>query len=213
MATQEEQEGGLPKNRIEALSDGILAVAMTILILEVHVPDLPPSASTAELAAALIHLWPKLAGFAVGFVILGTLWINHHYQFHYVRRTDRVLLWLNLLFLLSVSCLPFTVALVGSFGTQTIPAAAYGAVLLAAGTCLLLHWRYATKGRRCVAADLEEATVKALERRILLGMFGYGLGFALAFVAPRGSLATYALLPLLYFVPSKIDHHVRAPRG
>lgn len=202
--------GGLPKSRIEALSDGIFAVAMTILVLELHVPELPAGASGAALAAALVHLAPKLAGYAVGFVILGTLWINHHYQFHYVRRTDRVLLWINLIFLLSVSFLPFTVALLGTHGTQTIPAALYGAVLLVAGTCLLGHWRYATRGRRLTDADLPEATVTALNRRILLGMFGYGAGFALAFVAPRASLVTYALLPLLYLVPSRIDHHVRA---
>ncbi len=103
---------GLPVNRIEALSDGVFAIAMTLLVLELHVPDVS-SAETGPLAAALLAMWPKFVSFGLGFVLLGSLWVGQHYQFHYVRRTDRPLLWLHLALLLVCSLVPFAVALLG----------------------------------------------------------------------------------------------------
>ena len=80
----------LGKNRIEALSDGIFAIVMTLLILEIHVPDLPANASNLQLAPALWHLWPKFLSYAVSFVALGVYWISHHNIYHLIRRSDRV---------------------------------------------------------------------------------------------------------------------------
>src|SRR5262245_12950012 len=108
------RRGGLPANRIEALSDGVFAIAMTILVLEIHVPSVdqvPPR----ELVHVLWRMWPKIAGYVVTFVNIGTLWIGHHFQFHYIRRTDRTLLWLDLFYLMFVSFLPFAAGLVGSY--------------------------------------------------------------------------------------------------
>lgn len=204
MSREEDGPGGLPANRIEALADGIFAVAMTLLVLELKVPE-PDHAEPGALAHALGALAPKILAYAVGFVILGTFWVGHHYQFHYIRRTDRVLLWINIAFLLVVSFLPFAVALLGSYASESAPAILYGAVLLAAGSCLLAQWTYATRGRRLVASDLDESVVRALRGRVLFGMLGYGAGLAAAFVAPRASLAIYAVMPLAYVLPGRID--------
>lgn len=199
---------GLPPNRIEALADGIFAVAMTVLVLEVHIPDLPEGASPDALERALWALGPKLASFAVGFVILGTLWIGHHYQFHYIRRSDRPLLWVNLLFLLAICSLPFAVAILGAWGPSRVACGLYGAVLLVAGSCLLAQWIYATRGGR-LTGPIDARVVSALRGRVMLGMLGYGTGLALAFVAPRASLACYAAMPLVYLLPGRIDRHVK----
>jgi uncharacterized membrane protein len=86
----------LGKNRIEALSDGIFAIAMTLLVLELHVPDLPPNAPNVQVAPALFKLWPKFLTYAVSFISLGVYWIGHHNMYHVIRRSDRVLLWLNI---------------------------------------------------------------------------------------------------------------------
>jgi uncharacterized membrane protein len=202
--------GGLTTGRIAALADGVFAVAMTLLVLEFHVPALPEGATSAHLDAALARLWPQVLSYVAGFLVLGTLWIGHHYQLHYVRRADRTFLWLNLGFLLMVTFLPFCVALLGTFGTFTTPCVLYGASLLVAGSFLMGQWSYATNRRRLVEAALEEAVVRALRSRIQAGMLVYCAGFALAFVAPRLSLAAYAAMPLLYFVPSRIDRHSMA---
>ena len=209
---RDEQLGGLTTGRITALADGVFAVAMTLLVLEFHVPALPEGATSAQLDAALARLWPQVMSYVAGFLVLGTLWVGHHYQLHYVRRADRVFLWLNLGFLLAVAFLPFCVALLGAFGNLCAPCALYGASLLVAGSCLIAMWSYATNGRRLVDPTLDEAVVRALRSRIYTGMLVYTGGFALAFVAPRASLVAYAAMPLLYFVPSRIDQHSMAHR-
>jgi uncharacterized membrane protein len=196
----------LSVNRIEALVDGIFAVAMTILVLEIHLPE--PTAGQA-LARRLLALSPKLGSYAVGFVVLGTMWVGHHYQFHFIRRVDRPLLWINLLFLLAISFLPFCVALLGNYHDDPLAVALYGAAVEVAGGCLLGQWLYATRRGRLVGRDLAPGVVRALRGRTLIGMIGYGAGVVLAFAAPRAALACYAAMPLIYLLPGRIDRHVK----
>lgn len=201
---------GLPVNRIEALSDGVFAIAMTLLVLELRVPEVS-SAETGPLTAALLEMWPKFVSFGLGFVLLGSLWVGQHYQFHYVRRTDRPLLWLHLALLLVCSLVPFAVALLGRYWASPVVTATYGALLIASGICLLGSWTYATHGHRLVAPSLPTSTIAALRARIVTGLIGYGIGFGLAFAVPVASIVVYAIMPLLYLVPSRIDRHVAAP--
>jgi uncharacterized membrane protein len=204
---------GLPPNRIETLVDGIFAVAMTILVLELHVPALGREISERALSEALGDLLPRVLSYASGFVILGTLWVGHHYQFHYIQRTNRALLWINLVFLLAITFLPFVVALIGSYGAMRVPCVMYGTTLLVAGTCLLAQWLYAAgPSRRLVGAPVRSEVFRGIRNRVAAGMVGYGIGLALAFFAPSASLVCYAAMPLLYLLPSGIDRHMRAPR-
>jgi uncharacterized membrane protein len=204
---------GLPPSRIEALADGIFAVAMTLLVLELHVPELGPGASDARLLSALESLVPKALSFASGFVILGTLWIGHRYQFHYIRCSNRAILWINLVFLLTISFLPFVVALIGTYGAMPVTCVLYGTTLVAAMTCLLVQWLYAAgRSRRLVRRTLPPEVFAGLRNRVLMGMTGYGGGLLLALVAPRASLLCYAATPLLYLLPAGFDRHVRADR-
>lgn len=204
-----EERVGVPPNRIEALADGIFAVAMTILVLELHVPDLGAVASEADLLAALKNLVPKILSFASGFVILGTLWIGHRFQFHYIRRSNRAILWINLIFLLTISFLPFVVALVGTYGPMRVSCVLYGATLVAALTCLLIQWLYATGPGRLVDDSLPREVYAGLRNRVLMGMVGYGGGLLLAPFAPRASLTCYAATPLLYLLPTRFDRYIR----
>jgi uncharacterized membrane protein len=207
-----EVPAGLPPNRIEALADGIFAVAMTILVLDLHVPDLGPVASEARLLSALEGLVPKALSFVSGFVILGTLWIGHRFQFHYIRRSNRAILWINLVFLLTISFLPFVVALIGTYGAMRVTCIVYGTTLVAAMTCLLVQWLYATGRSRLVAPNVPPQVFVGLRNRVLMGMIGYGGGLLLAFVAPRASLGCYAATPLLYLLPTRFDRYVRDDR-
>ena len=205
-----EASQGLHSSRLEALADGIFAVAMTILVLDLHVPALTAGeAPDAALGRLLVELLPKIAAYVSGFVVLGIFWVGHRVQFHYIKRTNRPFLWMNLGFLLSITFLPFVVSLLGTFGASRGVCALYGATLMLPGTCLLLQWRYATGGgRRLVASDLPDEAVAALSMRILLGMVGYGVGLLLAPLVPVASLICYAATPLLYLRPARIDRHV-----
>lgn len=204
---------GLPRNRIEALADGIFAVAMTILVLDLHVPELGPEASDARLLSALESLVPRALSFVSGFVILGTFWVGHHFQFNYIRRSNRTILWINIVFLLAISFLPFVVALIGTYGAMRVTCILYGTTLFVPMACLLVQWLYATgPSRRLVGDALPPEVFAGLRNRVLMGMIGYGGGLLLALVAPRVSLICYATTPLLYLLPARFDRHVRADR-
>ena len=145
---------GLNTNRIEAFSDGVFAVAITLLVLNLQVPELAASVVSQELVAKLIELWPKLLIYVLSFVIVGIYWVAHHNSFHYIKRSDRTLLWLNLLLLLCIVFIPFPTALVGEYPQQQISLVIYGGTLVITGLVLQLLWWYATSGYRLV----EEAT-------------------------------------------------------
>jgi uncharacterized membrane protein len=199
------ERGGLSPARIETLCDGVFAIAMTILVLELHAPEPGPA---VDLASRLVDLWPKIAGYAVSFVILGTLWVGHHYQFHFIRRSNRALLWINILFLLFVSFLPFATALVGSFPRERAAVLTYGVTLMGAGLCLLAQWEYANQGGRLVEAGTDPAVVKAVRARVLAGTACYAVALAIATASPRTALALFAIMPLLYLVPTRIDRQI-----
>src|SRR5258706_3553335 len=140
MTSEDSAQQGLPKGRVETLSDGVFAIAMTVLVLGLQVPE---GGHTPELRARLWALGPKLASYSLSFVMLGVLWIGHHYQMHYIRRVNRPLLWLNLFFLLSITFLPFSTAVLGNYYREPLAVVLYGSTVVVGGAFLLLHWRYA----------------------------------------------------------------------
>src|SRR5260370_38420709 len=101
----------LSRNRIEALADGVFAVAMTLLVLDIKVPELQSPLATAELPLKLLALWPKFLSYLISFVILGVYWMGHNMQLSLIRQPDRPLIWINVLFLLSASLFHFSTAL------------------------------------------------------------------------------------------------------
>jgi len=141
----------LGKNRIEALSDGIFAIAMTLLVLELHVPDLPAHSPNVQVAPALLQLWPKLATYAIAFLSAGVFWVGHHVMYHAIRRADRVLLALNILFFMFVSLLPFSTSVVNAFRMTQVAPVFFGANLTLIGWALFLQWGYAVRQRDMLA--------------------------------------------------------------
>src|SRR5436305_13171710 len=105
----------LSKGRMEALTDGIFAIAMTLLVLELKVPDLPKSVDASQLLESIGHEAPAFFSFSVSFLYCGLLWVMHHLAMHFVRHLQIALVWLNLLFLMSISVMPFSCALLGHF--------------------------------------------------------------------------------------------------
>lgn len=208
---QAEPKTGLSPHRIAGLADGVFAVAMTLLVLELHVPELGHGATESELASAMSDLVPKILCYASGFVILGTLWIGHHFQFHYIRRSSRALLWINLVFLMVIAFLPFVVALVGTYRAMRLPCVLYGSSAFLAMTLLSIQWRYvAGPTRRLVDRDVPSSVLAGLRNRVVMGMIGYGGGAVLALFVPTASLIVYVVTPLLYLLPARFDHDVRA---
>jgi uncharacterized membrane protein len=192
------------KNRIEALSDGIFAIVMTLLILEFHVPNLPPDASNVEVAPALVALWPKFASYGVTFVSLGFFWVGHHIMYHAIRRADRMLLWLNIFFFMFVSLLPFSTSVLNAFSEAFIAPLFFGANLAIIGWILFFQWHYASSQPDMLAAFVSAEYRKTVRSRMLIIPVATTLTVFICFWSVGISLAIYLLLLPLYMLPGKL---------
>lgn len=150
--------------RLEAFSDGIFAIAITLLVLEIKVP--PPNTA---LGAELLQLWPSYLAYVVSFLVIGAIWINHHAMFHHIVRVDGTLLLLNVLHLMPIAVLPFpTAVLAEAFhrGTdEPIAAAFYGGILTVIGIFVNVMWRYAARGGQLLSSHITATKIRKLNRQ------------------------------------------------
>jgi uncharacterized membrane protein len=193
----------LGKNRIEALSDGIFAIAMTLLVLELHVPNLAHNASNVVVFPALLKMWPKFATYAVSFVSLGVFWVGHHNMYHAVRRADRTLLWLNILFFMFVSLLPFSASVLNAFPQTQVAPLIFGGNLTIIGWMLYLQWVYAGWQQGMLAEFVSRAYRDLVRSRFLIYPVVAMLTMLICFWSIEISLSIYMLLLPLYMIPNK----------
>ena len=156
-------------NRLEALTDGVFAIVMTLLVLEISIPEIAQPSLQAELPQRLLVLWPKLYSYVLSFLVLGILWTLHHRSFHSIKRSDNELVWLNIIFLMFVALIPFSTSLLGNYGTEEISLALYATNVLLALTMRLMIWIYATGKCRLVDSDINSKWVK-LDKLISIGI-------------------------------------------
>lgn len=192
----------LPASRLETLGDGVFAIAMTVLVLGIAVPEV---SAPGQLVHHLRVLWPKFASYALSFVMLGVLWIGHYFQFHYIKRTDRKLIWLNLIFLLSVTFLPFGAGVLGNTYEDPIAVVLYGGTILAAGVALLFHWQHAVNRPELLAPNVPAAVIESLRNRIILGLVCSALAMGVGFIDTRISLVVFCAMPFVYMRRSRLE--------
>jgi uncharacterized membrane protein len=207
MSTDAVNAGAVKTSRVEALSDGVFAIVMTLLIIEMFVPELEHVETPDQLVPALQGLGPVIFSYVLSFIALGIFWISHHFQFHYIHRTDRVLLWLNLLLLMSVSTVPFSAALLGRHMMAQPAIILYGCNLIAAGLMLFLHWWYATGDRHLLRPGTPPELIFLAKRRILLPSALYLVTIGVSFASTTAALVMFAAIPIVHILPSRIDTH------
>jgi uncharacterized membrane protein len=196
---------GLSKHRIEGLADGIFSVAMTLLVLDIKMPESISYASDAAVWQRLVTLEHAVASYAISFLMLGMYWVGHHFQFHFIERTDRGLLWINLCFLLCVCLVPFTTDLVGDNVNLRLPALLYGVNLLLIAAAFAGQLEYLRRHPHLAAPEFDASAVQLLRRRVWLWAFVPVLSMAMAFYSPRLALYLYLSLPLLHVLPSALN--------
>jgi uncharacterized membrane protein len=188
--------------RLEAFSDGVFAIAITLLILEIGVPHVDAHGS---LTHALIHLWPSYVGYAVSFLTIGIMWINHHYMFKDIVRVDHTLLVLNLLLLLSIAFVPFPTAVVAAYarsGEHQLEATlVYGSTFVVIAVFFDALWLYASHGMRLIDGHVTETRVRSRTLRYLPGPLLYAITLPLALINPWISLGIYAGLAVFWLLP------------
>jgi len=160
MLRPREGETERDRDRIVNLSDGVFAIAITLLILDIRVPEISENLVSRQLPEALLSLWPKYLGYILSFVGISAFWLIHHSIFRPIRDYDRTLLYLNFLFLMVVAFVPFPTSLLGEYGNHQLPVAIYAATL-AVGRLLLtaIHW-YSTRNDRLLDEPQDPATVR-----------------------------------------------------
>ena len=186
--------------RVEAFSDGVFAIAITLLILEIKVP-IPGG----DLSKQLLGQWPSYVSFVISFAFIGIMWMNHHRLFTHIHRSNDLLLVFNLLLLLGVTWVPFpTAVLAAHLGRPGERAAA----LLFNGTyfCIAIFfnvlWRYAaSRPHRLLATDVDLAAVARISKQYALGPISYLICFALAWVSVSASLVLNAALAGFFALP------------
>ncbi|HEY7557791.1 MAG TPA: TMEM175 family protein [Candidatus Binatia bacterium] len=195
----------ISKNRIEALSDGIFAIVMTLLVLELHVPNLPLTAPNVEVTRALIALGPKFVSYVVAFVSLGVFWVGHHLMYHAVRRADRALLWLNIAFFMLVSLLPFSTSVLNAFPRALIAPFLFGANLALVGWLLFFQWIYVCSQPGMLAAFVTSEYRSTVRFRMLAVPVATTLTAFICFWSAGITVAIYLLLLPLYMLPARFE--------
>jgi uncharacterized membrane protein len=190
-------------SRIEAFSDGVFAIAITLLVLEIHVPEDPEEG----LGQALLDQWPAYASYVVSFFVIGIIWINHHAVFDHLLRADRPLLFLNLLLLLFVALLPWPTNLMATYmeeggADERVAAVVYSGTMTAMGVAFGALWSYASRHGRLLGETLSPAEVQRLTRRFVAGSPVYLLSMLVALVSAPACLVLNALLAVYYALPA-----------
>jgi uncharacterized membrane protein len=187
--------------RLEAFSDGVFSIAITLLVLNIRIPAGADLASSDALLAALGGSWPSYLGYLVSFISIGIIWANHHNLFRLVGGVDHGLLLANLFLLLCVGLVPFTTALLASTITgpgQQIGVLVYAGLFVAIAIGFNVLW---SRARRVLAADADPGSVEAINRSYRLGVPGYVAAFVAAIFSPALGLAIIIALVILYVLP------------
>ncbi len=136
--------------RIVFFSDAVMAIAITLLAIDLRVPEIEPALAAAELPKQLSAIMPNVLTFFISFIVIGIYWISHHRYFSYIKRYDTRLMLLNLMFLFFIACMPFVAGLLGRFTSVPIALILYTLALAALGISMALLWRYASKNHRLI---------------------------------------------------------------
>ena len=195
--------------RLEAFSDGVFAVAITLLVLDIHVPDATDLQRYGSLLAALATLWPHYLAYGISFLFVLIMWVNHHHMFRLIHRCDHGLLLLNGVLLLLIALVPFSTALLAEYFTSSRPvdgkvaALAYQGLYVVISIAFNLVRRHAAKGLRLLAPDAHQGETDAITRGYLRGPLFYGLAFALAFINVLASVLLNVALAVYWALPPR----------
>jgi uncharacterized membrane protein len=194
-----------PRLRTETFSDGVFAIAITILVLEIHEPTQGDVVRSGGLLAALLDGWPSYLSYLATFLTIGTLWLSHHAVFEKIAFVDRTMQWLNLLLLLGVAFIPFPNALIadhladGPFSEEARTATAvYALVAAVSGIPWIFLWRHLERHTDLLEVGYSYRYARSESRRPLVGVLAYGAAFALALFVPLASIVLFIVVAVFF---------------
>lgn len=195
-------------NRIFALSDGVFAIVISLLVFEVRLPSIVTPDTLLTDSALLGHIYtisPKLISYCATFFVVGIYWIGHHAICKHVVDYNRNMIWINNLFLMCVCFMPFPTYLIGAYYYLQSAAVIYGLSLIVTGLALFWFWDYLTRNRRLVDNEVSDRLVKLGKQRILMAPGLALISIFVSFFNLKFSLWIYLLGGVLYLLPGRID--------
>ena len=193
-------------SRIEAFSDGVFAIAITLLILDIKVPPGDPG-----LGAALMRQWPAYVAYLISFWFIGIMWVNHHRLFTHIHKADNALMFLNLLLLLGISAVPFPTALVAAHfhsPDRVIAVAVFNGLYVVLALFFNALWRYSVRAKLLNSALMESAA--SISRQYAVGPLAYLICFALTWISIPASLIMNIALAIFFAIPGRTSTHKSA---
>ncbi len=181
-------------DRVRSLTDGVYAIAMTILVLNFSVPQVPER--VGPLLATLANMWPEFAHYVLSFLLLGVFWTIHHRQFHYIERTDSRLLWINLFVLMFIVLIPFSTSVSSEYSGVWPGPVLFDLNIFIVGILKLLTWTYATNNN-LVTSDLSVQEKRAGKYKSMVTPSVAAAAIVVAFINPYWSTSTFLLIPIL----------------
>ncbi len=199
--SQENSEIGLITRRIEALSDGVFAIAMTLLALNLHIPAMTKDLTQAGLHVLLIGQADKFLNYLLSFILLAVFWIIHHQQFHLIKQTNRTHLWINIFILMFIALVPFSTSLADHYPNDWVSELFFGSNLFILGMLFSWNWHYATQKHRLVDSNLDARRIALGKRRGMVTPVVSFLAIILSLIKPQLSSYIYILIPILLQLP------------
>jgi len=197
--------------RVETFSDGVIAIIITIMVLQLKFPDINNMDNSWEMRRHLKLLLPYLLPYAFSFLMIGIFWTNHHHMFHLLHKTDEPLLFQNLFFLFWISLIPLSTAMISANALLPISVAIYGFIMLMSTLAFTLMRAYTIKKGlvhqdedETIAKDIERISVRARTKNYL-GSLAYLISIPLAFLNVYLAYACLVIPPILFFIPDGID--------
>ncbi len=195
-------ESGVTTHRIEALTDGIFAIAMTLLVLTLDIPEAKTELiQTVELHRMLIGQMHKFFNYALSFLLLAIFWVKHHQQFHFIKRTNRKHLWINIVTLMFIALIPFSTSLIGDYNDDRVAEFFFASNLFIIGMLFLWNWVYATKGHRLVDRSLDPQRIALWKKRGAVIPLVSLLAMVLSLTNPQFTFYAYLLIPIILALP------------
>ena len=180
--------------RVEAFSDGVIAIIVTIMVLDLKVPQNTSFAS-------LLAIWPTMMAYALSFFVVAIMWVNHHHMLHAAKRPDAALLWANNVLLFCMSLIPFVTRYLGDNHGAPLPVATYGGEL--AVTCLAFYWLQRVLAHHNRGSEAMERQFKRMQTKSAYTIAAYALAVPMAFWSVRLALVILILIPVFYFLPER----------
>lgn len=194
----------LGMERLLFFSDAVMAIAITLLALNIRVPEIDPGRASQDLPGQLAALGPSFMTFFISFIVVGIYWISHHRYFGYIQRYDTRLILLNFLFLFFIICMPFLASLLGEYVFVPIALVTYTLAIAALGMSMALIWRYASQHHRLISPQVDAGTIRLINVRLFVAPIMFLIAVPFAYLSSIAVIVVWWLSPLAVLLATRL---------